>query len=101
YIKNKSKALFAIAYIAEAKTLSQKKIIELLEESQIDGGEAMETWLDKAINEKLTQGRNEGRVDGKREVAVGMLKNGVDIDTVVKYTGLSKEEIEALAETVH
>ncbi len=107
YMENKSKILFAIAYIAECKKLSQEKIIELF--SQIDGGEAMETWLDKAINEKFNQGRNQGRDEGRnegrnergREIAVEMLKNGVDIDIVVKSTGFSKEEIEKLAETVH
>lgn len=34
--------------------------------------------------------------DGKREVAKEMKEDGVAIEKIVKYTGLSKEEIEEL-----
>ncbi|MCP5050697.1 MAG: Rpn family recombination-promoting nuclease/putative transposase [bacterium] len=101
FMKNKSKTLFAIAYIAEAKKLSQEKIIELLEESQFDGGEAMETWLDKAINEKLNEGIKRGKNERGLEIAVRMLKKGIDAGTISEVTDLSREEIEKLAETVH
>ena len=38
----------------------------------------------------------EGMREGKQEVAVQMKSEGLDIDTIAKCTGLSKEEIESL-----
>ncbi|MCP5106716.1 MAG: hypothetical protein GY950_25250 [bacterium] len=46
-------------------------------------------------------GEIRGKKKGKFEAAREFLKNGVDIDTVAKSTGFSREEIERLAETVH
>ena len=57
----------------------------------------MATWLDKAIEEKINQGRNEE----KHNTARRMLENGIEIDVIVKSTELPKEEIKKLAETIH
>jgi hypothetical protein len=46
-------------------------------------------------------GEERGVKIGKLEAAREFLRNGVDIDIVVKSTGLSREEIEKLAETVN
>ena len=45
------------------------------------------------IAEKLY---NEGREEGKEEVARNMLKDGESIDKIIRYTGLTKEEVEKL-----
>ncbi|MCP5107113.1 MAG: hypothetical protein GY950_27250, partial [bacterium] len=42
-----------------------------------------------------------GKEKGKLEAAREFLRNGVDIDIVVKSTGFSRKEIEKLAETAH
>ena len=47
--------------------------------------------------EKFEEGREEGRLEGKEEERLEIAKNmkalGIDIDTIVKATGLSKEEV--------
>ena len=44
----------------------------------------------------LTQGKELGAKEEKLEIAKKMLKENVDIDFIVKMTGLSKEELEKL-----
>ena len=41
-------------------------------------------------------GREEGREEGKLEIARNLKALGVDIDTIMKATGLSGEEVQAL-----
>ena len=59
------------------------------------------------IGEKIGEERGEERGEkkgekrGKLEAAREFLRNGVDIDIVVKSTGFSRKEIEKLAKTVH
>ena len=43
--------------------------------------------------EKIEEGRQEGREEEKLEIAKNMKSLGIDIDTIAKATGLSKEEI--------
>lgn len=40
--------------------------------------------------------RQEGRQEEKIEIARNMLKDNLPISTIIKYTGLSKEEVEKL-----
>ena len=44
----------------------------------------------------LAEGRAEGKAEGKAEDAKAMLKDGLPLEKVMAYTGLSKEEVEAL-----
>ncbi|RWR11863.1 hypothetical protein QNH23_00030 [Siminovitchia fortis] len=41
-------------------------------------------------------GREEGRMEGKKEIALQMLQKGLSIDLIVEITQLDKEEIEKL-----
>ena len=45
----------------------------------------------------VKQGRAEGKAEGKAEVAKAMLKDGMALEKVLAYTGLSKKEVEHLA----
>ena len=53
-----------------------------------------------SIDTALEKGREEGRAEGREqrniEIAKKMLAAGMDIDTVIKMTDLSKSEIEKL-----
>lgn len=51
---------------------------------------------DYAVKEGEARGRAEGRAEGKAEDAKAMLKDGLPLEKVMAYTGLSKEEVEAL-----
>lgn len=42
------------------------------------------------------EGRLEGHLEGKTEIVKNMLDDNLPIATIIKYTGLSKEEIEKL-----
>ena len=46
-----------------------------------------------AKEEGREQGRVEGKLEGKAEVAVKMLRNGIDIDIIVETTGFTKDEV--------
>lgn len=59
------------------------------------------SWERIAKKEGKREGKREGKKEGKLEAAIEFLKNGVDIDLVVKSTGFSREEIERLAATAH
>ncbi|GHM58645.1 MAG: hypothetical protein sGL2_07950 [Candidatus Mesenet longicola] len=46
--------------------------------------------------EGIQIGTHQGKIEGKIEVAKTMLANNVDAGTIVKFTGLSLDEIEKL-----
>ncbi len=48
------------------------------------------------LKNSLETARDEGKIEGKIEVAKNLLKNGVPIDLIVKSTGLTEKEIKAL-----
>ena len=52
--------------------------------------------LEDATNKGIAEGRTEGRKSGIKETAKNMLKDKLNIESIMKYTGLSKKEIEAL-----
>ncbi|MDG7057491.1 MAG: transposase, partial [Wolbachia endosymbiont of Penenirmus auritus] len=53
--------------------------------------------LDDATEKGIKIGKEEGRKEGKIEVAKAMLANNVDVDTIVKCTDLSISEIKELS----
>lgn len=77
----------------------------MLEKSKIDGGEVMQTLADrlrsegKRIGEEI--GERRGETKGKLETARNLIKRGVDMNIIAEATGLSKQKIEKLAETIH
>ena len=52
--------------------------------------------LKKGIAEGITQGITQGSHQKAIETAKNMLNDKLDIQTILKYTGLSIEEIQAL-----
>ena len=66
------------------------------------------SMADRLLDEGRQEGHQEGRQEGHQEgteqtrttIATAMLNDNQPIDMIVKYTGLSKEEIEQLAESV-
>ncbi|WP_395463524.1 Rpn family recombination-promoting nuclease/putative transposase [Wolbachia endosymbiont of Cantharis cryptica] len=66
----------------------EERIMDLRKEEAI-----LEYRLDLATEE----GKKIGKKEGKIEVAKAMLANNVDVNTIVKFTGLSISEIEELS----
>ena len=52
--------------------------------------------LKKGIKQGLEQGLEQGSKHKEIEIARNMLKDNMSIDTIIKYTGLTKKEIETL-----
>lgn len=48
------------------------------------------------IEKSEAKGRNEGIAEGRKETAARMLADGMPEDKIIKYSGLSKEEVEKL-----
>ena len=61
---------------------------------------SIDTALEKGREEGRAVGREEGRAEGRVEgviqVAKKLLESGMDVDTIMKMTDLSKNEIEKL-----
>ena len=55
--------------------------------------EAYEDGVEKGISQGIQQGSQQTKI----ETAKNMLNDNLDIQTIIKYTGLSMEEIKSLA----
>ncbi len=53
-------------------------------------------WLWWRKNRREIEGRIEGRLEEKNETAKKMLEEKFDINTIIKITGLTKEELDKL-----
>lgn len=94
------KKLLEIAKGEEDLMMMVRKIEELSEDPEILG------LYDKEKVDKLVQsinmaqskkeGKEEGFSEGKKETAKNMLKEKISVETIMKCTGLSKEEIETI-----
>jgi predicted transposase/invertase (TIGR01784 family) len=69
----------------------EERIMDLRKEEAI-----LEYRLDLAEEKGIQKGIEKGKIEGKIEVAKAMLANNVDVNTIVKFTGLSISEIEEL-----
>ncbi|WXJ81114.1 hypothetical protein MHLNE_04560 [Moorella humiferrea] len=58
--------------------------------------EMQQQALLKGLKEGEQKGKLEGKLEGKREVARNLLLFNVDIETIVKATGLTPDEIAVL-----
>ena len=58
------------------------------------------TMIETGIREGKEQGKKEGKKEGKRlkaiEIAKNMLKDKKDLNEIIKYTGLTEDEIKKL-----
>lgn len=58
--------------------------------------QGLEQGLKQGINEGVEQGMEKGALNGKKQVAINMIKNNMDDNLILKLTGLSKEDIKDL-----
>ena len=59
--------------------------------------EAYEDGMEQGITQGIAQGFSQGSQQKAIETAKNMLKDNLDIQTILKYTDLSIEEIKSLA----
>ena len=80
--------LFAEAEIAK---FSRKELMEY--EDSLKAYRDIKNSLDTAIEKGREEGKAEGRMQEKYETARKMLSDGMSADIVMKYTGLSEEDV--------
>ena len=93
-----SKIVKLLTYLITNKYDLEERKRVLKEDYNIKMEEVYEGVNDmSSLSEAVFQeGREEGREEGKLEIAKNMLKDNLPLEVIVKYTGLSKEEIEKL-----
>ena len=87
--------LFGEAEIAKFTPTELKEYEDSLKAYR-DVKNSIDTALEKGREEGREEGRAEGREQRNIEIAKKMLAAGMDVDTVIKMTDLSKSEIEKL-----
>jgi predicted transposase/invertase (TIGR01784 family) len=86
--------------VAKLQTLSEDEQTRLLAESreklQMDIAARIQDAAEKNLEKGLEKGREEGRADERRAFARKLLEDNRPIEEIMKYTGLSREEIRSL-----
>jgi len=79
-----------ISYITET---GPKEIQEILESTQISGGDVMPTLAQHFKEEFLQTIGPQIKKDAEKGAALKMLRKGFDLDTIIEITGLTESEI--------
>ena len=77
---NEKEAIFYILDVLCTNMLDDDETEELMEETQM-------------LNPRYEYQRNEGKQEGKQEIAKNLLKDGMPIEKIMKLTGLTKNQI--------
>ena len=94
-----------IRYIMNARNdLEFQTVYDLAKEISLERSEVLMTIAEKLITEGmekgiakgLERGLEEGMEKGKLEVAENLLRLGMEVDMIIKATGLAEEEIRKL-----
>jgi len=82
----------------DASKKEREEIESLINERRFSNMfETLEYNIQKEREQYREEGRLEGHLEGKTEIVKNMLDDNLPIATIIKYTGLSKEEIEKLS----
>ena len=97
-IKEVNEAMRTLKYISADDEM--RAIADLRARTISDKNSELTTAREEGREEGRQEGREEGREEGKNEqaeeMAKRMLRDGLSIDAVSKYSGLSEEEIERI-----
>lgn len=80
--------IILLYFSAENVNITEDDIIKKVNE--LDGKRAQ---IVSILQEKLEEGREEGREKAQRENALNMLRDGLTVEQVAKYSGLSIEKV--------
>ena len=86
--------------MASEKNKSIEKVVEDLDEMSADENERLEAYKRKLAiwdyNVSINEATDRGKKEKELEIAKNLKKQGVGIEIIIKATGLSREEVEAL-----
>ena len=108
FYENTELLMFFLVYIARSQELDYNQLQKMVEENKKNGGDLMQTLarqleekgrqegIREGIREGVREGIRKGIKEGKLETAKQMLFDGLSVETIAKYTGLTEEEINIL-----
>ena len=73
-----------------------RELLRVQERERMDRASREETVRMEGLEEGLEKGLEKGREEERKKMALKLLKDGIDLSTVSKYTGLSKKVLEKL-----
>ena len=86
--------------MASEENKSIEKVVEDLDEMSADENERLEAYKRKLAiwdyNVSINEATDRGKKEKELEIAKNLKKQGVGIEIIIKATGLSREEVEAL-----
>lgn len=83
-----------LSYVVEAAEVSsQEEFFHAIKQ--------LESLNEEKVMTIAEQLRQEGKIEGKMEIAVNMLQEGVSLETISKFTHLSSLELEDLKKKIH
>ena len=80
----------------ESERAVRRMIAEMDKKAYIATG--LEKGMEKGIKQGIRQGKKQGKKEAQIEAAKRMLAKGIDIETIIECTELTKEEIEKIKE---
>ena len=83
-------------YIREQMEAIEKQRRDQVARENDARAEGMEKGRVEGMEKGRVEGMEKGRAERNKEVARQMLKEGVDISMICRYTGLTEKEVEAL-----
>ena len=99
-IKQSIKQGFLSEYLSRKSTEVENMLLteyDYATDIAVQRQEAYEDGMEQGISQGIAQGITQGSHQKAIETAKNMLKDNLDIQTILKYTGLSIEEIKSLA----
>ncbi|MCP5046472.1 MAG: hypothetical protein GY940_04820 [bacterium] len=101
FIHDTENVVFFLIYISKTQNISGNQVVEIFNRNHIYGGKIMQAWEEKIIGNAREEAIKETERKMNLKTAKKMLERGIDTDSIVYATGLSKEEVEKIAETIH
>jgi predicted transposase YdaD len=100
FTDNKEMMIFFLTYVSYIRDVPLEQLKKTLEECHLEGGDIMPSLAQRLLEQGREQGIAQGRVQGEKEtakeVARRMLSDDFPIATIVKYTGLTEQEVKEL-----
>lgn len=75
-----------------------KELNDYIESAILDENSRISDALEEGIEKGKVEGKIEGKREGQKEIITRMLKEKIDIETISKLTGLTKNEITKISE---
>lgn len=92
FTENKENVIFFLTHVSYIRDIPIDQLKKTLEECNIEGGDFMPSLAQRLLDE----GKEKGIKEEKRETARRMLSSDFPIEDIVKFTGLTEQEVKEL-----